>query len=237
MLFFGGGNCNLQSGRDTQRVWALRATDGRPVWTFHEPAANHGQDNDFGASVVLTEVGGKDVAVQAGKSGWVYAIDRDNGRLVRSVQAAVGSSVGGFIGSVAVATDPTSHHPVLYGDSAIPASPDGGAGTTTDPERLTSLHAVDLVTGAVVWNQPAQAPSYAPVTVAGGIVFASDTTEFAVNAYDATDGLLVWHVPVAAAASGGVAISGQNIVFGTGTSFDQSSRVPPQATGIWCFAA
>ena len=237
MLFFGGGNCNLQDGKDTQRVWALSATTGRRIWNFYEPPANHGGDNDFGASIVLTRVGGKDVAVQAGKSGWIYAIDRTSGRLVRGVQASAGASVGGFIGSVAVATDPISHHPVLYGDSAIPASADGGAGTATNPQRLTSLHAVDLVTGSIVWNEPAQSPSYAPVTVAGGVVFAADTTQFSVKAYDASTGVPVWHVPVAAAASGGVAIAGRAIVFGTGTYFDQSAHVPPQATGIWCFTA
>ena len=236
MLFFGGGNCNLQSGKDTQRVWAIRATTGHLVWDFYEPAANHGRDDDFGSSVVLTRVGGRDVAVQAGKSGWIYAIDRTTGRLVRSVDVAEGSSIGGFIGSVGVAIDPKSRHPVLYGDSAIPASPDG-ANAPEDPQRLTSLHAVDLSTGAVLWHEPAQSPSYAPVTVAGGVVFAADTTQFSVKAYDASTGLPVWHVPVAAAASGGVAISGGSIVFGTGTYFDQSSRVPPQLTGVWCFAA
>lgn len=237
MLFFGGGNCNLQSGKDTQRVWAINATTGRRIWTFYEPPANHGGDDDFGASVVLTRVGGRDVAVQAGKSGWVYVLDRVDGRLVRSAHAAVGASVGGFIGSVAVATNPMSHHPVLYGDSAIPASSDGGAEMATNPQRLTSLHAVDLVTGSIVWDEPAQSPSYAPVTVAGGIVFASDTTEFSVKAYDASTGVPVWHVPVAAATSSGVAISGRSIVFGTGTYFNESAKMPPQVTGIWCFAA
>lgn len=236
LLFFGGGNCNLQSGKDTQRVWAIRATTGHRVWTFYEPPANHGRDNDFGSSVVLTRTDGRDVAVQAGKSGWIYVLDRANGRLLRSVQAASASNVGGFIGSVAVAVDPTSHHPILYGDSAIPVSSDGGASAINDPQRLTSLHAVDLVTGTVLWHEPAQSPSYAPVTVAGGVVFASDTTQFSVKAYDASTGVPVWHMPVAAATSGGVAISGQSIIFGTGTYFDQSSRVPPQVTGIWCFA-
>jgi len=237
MLFFGGGNCNLQSGKDTQRVWAIRATTGHRVWNFYEPAANHARDNDFGASIVLTKVAGRDVAVQAGKSGWIYAIDRSTGRLVRSIDTAVGSSIGGFIGSVAVATDPGTHHPVLYGDSAIPLSPDGGPGVPSDPQRLTSLHAVDLATGRVLWHEPAQFPSYAPVTVAGGVVFAADTTQFSVKAYDAATGLPVWHVPVGAATSGGVAISGRTVVFGTGTYFDQGSRMPPQATGIWCFSA
>lgn len=236
LLVFGGGNCNLQSGKDTQRVWAIRATTGHRVWTFYEPPANHGRDDDFGSSIVLTRTGGRDVAVQAGKSGWIYVLDRATGHLVRSVQTSAGSSIGGFIGSVAVATDPTTKHPVLFGDSAIPVSPDG-PGAIGDPQRLTSLHAVDLATGTVLWHEPAQSPSYAPVTVGGGVVFASDTTQFSVKAYDAATGLPVWHVPVAAATSGGVAIAGQSIVFGTGTYFDQSSRVPPQVTGIWCFAA
>ena len=237
LLFFGGGNCNLAAGGDQQRLIAVNADGGDKVWDFVEPAANHRHDMDFGASPVLTNVDGEDVVVQAGKSGWVYVVDRATGHLVRGVQTAEGSAIGGFIGSVSVAVDPSDGHPVLYGDSAIPAPTDGFVDTSLagDPTRMSSLHAVDLVTGAVLWHRPTQTPSYAPTTVAGGVVFAPDTTEFSLNAYDATTGLPLWHLPVAAATSGGVAVAGDTLVVGAGTYFDQASQMPPQATGVWCF--
>ena len=238
LLFFGSGNCDLPHGGDTQRLTAIRATTGRPVWRFAEPTANHGGDMDFGASAVLTTVGGRDVVVQPGKSGWVYVVDRATGRLVRSVHPAEGSSIGGFIGSVAVAVDPATRHPVLYGDTAIPINPDGpGSVAGADPTRSTSLHAVDLTTGKVVWASLAQTPSYAPVTVAGGVVFAPDTTQFSVNAYDASDGVPLWHGLAGGATSGGVAVSGNDIVVGAGTYLAQGTDVPPQVPGIWCFTA
>lgn len=235
-LFFGIGNCNLEGGADTEWLVAISATTGRRIWRFAEPAANHQRDNDFGASPVLTRAEGRAVVVQAGKSGWIYVVDRATGRLVRQVHAAQGSDIGGFIGSVSVAIDPATGHPVLYGDTAIPA-PEGGpdASLATDPGRVTSLHAVDLVTGRVSWHAPAQSPSYAPVTTAGGVVFGPDTTQFAVAAYRASDGLPLWHMPVAAAASSGVAVAGGAIVFGAGTYFDEASQTPPQVTGVWCF--
>ena len=235
-LFFGTGNCTLNNGGDTQWLVAINALTGQRLWRFAEPAANHQGDNDFGGAPVLSHVSGHDVVVQAGKSGWVYVVDRGSGHLVRQVHAAQGSDIGGFIGSVSVAVDPTTHHPVLYGDTAIPA-PEGNpdSADVTNPGRLASLHAVDLVTGTVSWDAPAQTPSYAPVTTAGGVVFAPDTTQFAVAAYQASNGLPLWHLPLGGAASSGVAVAGDTIVFGAGTFFNEATNMPPQLTGVWCF--
>jgi len=235
-LFFGIGNCNLSNGGDTEWVVAISASTGRQLWRFAEPAANHQGDNDFGGAPVLARIAGHDAVVQAGKSGWVYVIDRANGRLLRQIHAAQASDIGGFIGSVSVAVDPATGHPVLYGDTAIPA-PEGNPdpADATDPGRLTSLHAVDLITGTVSWHAATQTPSYAPVTTAGGVVFAPDTTQFAVAAYDASDGLPLWHMPVAAATSSGVAVAGDAIVFGAGTFLNEATHSPPQVTGVWCF--
>lgn len=236
-LFFGIGNCDLSNGGDTEWVVAISATTGHQLWRFAEPAANHEGDNDFGGAPVLTRIAGHDAVVQAGKSGWVYVLDRSTGQLTRQVHVAQGSDIGGFIGSVSVALDATTGHPVLYGDTAIPA-PEGNPdpADVTDPGRLASLHAVDLVTGAVTWHAPAQTPSYAPVTTSGGVVFAPDTTQFAVAAYDGANGLPLWHLPVAAAPSSGMAVAGDAVVFGAGTYFNESTQTPPQVTGVWCFA-
>jgi len=203
------------------------------VWQFAEPPANHGIDNDFGASPILTNVNGTDVVVQAGKSGWVYELNRASGALLRSVHLADGGDIGGFIGSGSVAD--VGGHAVFFGNTAIPVHADGTVDPTiTDnPAGATSLHAVDLVTGAILWQEPAQTPSYAPTTVSNGLVWAPDTTEFSVNAYEAGTGAPLWHLPIAAATSGGVAVSGNNVVVGVGTFF--AAGVPPQLTGIWCF--
>lgn len=226
-LYFGIGNRDLPHG-DTQQVFAIRSDTGARVWKFDEPAANHGIDDDFGATPILfTDNTGRRLVVQAGKSGWVYALDAVTGHLVRSVKVAVASSIGGFIGSTAIAR--VKGHTVLFGNTAIPSSSPG-----SHPGHATSLHAVDLETGTVLWHQPLQVPAYSPVTVAGGVVFAPDTTGFSVNAYGATSGAPLWHVPMAAAPSGGVAIKGASIFFGTGTFF--SPGFPPQVTGIWSFA-
>ena len=91
------------------------------------------------------------------------------------------------------------------------------------------------MTGKVSWDAAEQTPSYAPVTTAGGVVFAPDTTQFAVAAYQASNGLPLWHVPLGGAASSGVAVAGDTIVFGAGTFFNEATNTPPQLTGVWCF--
>jgi len=235
LLFFGGGNCNLPDGTDTQRLIAISATGGNPVWQFYEPAANHSMDNDFGAAPILTHVHGNDVVVQPGKSGWVYVLDRATGgkRYFAQYHLADGGDIGGFIASAAVAT--IGGDPVFFGDSSVPVHTDGSVDTsiTANPAGITSLHALDLATGAITWQEPAQTPSYAPTTVAGGVVFAPDTTEFSVKAFDGATGVPLWQLPIGAATAGGTAISGDNVVVGVGTFF--SNNLPPQLTGIWCF--
>jgi polyvinyl alcohol dehydrogenase (cytochrome) len=226
-LYFAIGNRRLPHG-DTEQLFALRAATGKRVWKFNEPPANHTYDNDFGGTPVLvTDPTGRRLVVQAGKSGWVYALSASTGRIVRSVKVASSSAIGGFIGSTAVAR--VNGRSELFGNTAIP-SPGPGA----NPSQSTSLHAVDLDTGKVLWDEPLQLPAYSPVTYAGGVVFAPDTVGFSVNAYDAATGVPLWRMPVGGAASGGVAISGRSIFFGTGTYF--SPGVPPQVTGIWSFA-
>jgi polyvinyl alcohol dehydrogenase (cytochrome) len=230
-IFFGIGNCDLAEG-DTQYLRAISADTGAPIWKFVEPAANHGIDHDFGATpVLITDSIGRRLVVQAGKSGWVYVINAKTGQLVRSVKAAVGSSIGGFIGSTGVGM--VKGHAALFGNSAIP-SPDGGL--PGPPNENTSLHAVDLITGKVLWHAAQQPPAYAPTTVANGVVFAPSTTDFSINAYDAVRGIQLWRFPTGAAMSGGVAVNDTSVYVGAGTYFSPDAQVPKQVTGVWSFA-
>lgn len=253
LVFFGTGNC--PDGHGT--IEAVSLTGGTPVWHFDEPATNRGTDDDFGSSPILaTEPNGRRVVVEGGKSGWVYVLDEFGGpdgsyELANSAQVAqpgqtgdaLAGAIGGFIGAMALA--PVSGDPVVFGNSAIPA-PFAGEGITSsgvtpdtslaaDPTRASSLHAYDIATGKVLWQQPLEAPSYAPVTANGGVVFAPSTTGFSLEAYNAATGAPLWAFPLAASASGGVAVVGSSVFFGAGTYESPQAQAPPQVTGIWMF--
>jgi polyvinyl alcohol dehydrogenase (cytochrome) len=247
LVFFGTGNCP-----DGQaEIEAISLAGGTPVWHFVEPPANHGIDDDFGSSAILASEGGLPVVVEGGKSGWVYVLDEYTGKLVNSAEVAqpgqtgndLAGAVGGFIGAMALG--PVNGDPVVFGNSAIPA-PLSGDGVTSsgaspdtslagDPTRASGLHAYDIATGKVLWQEPLQGPSYAPVTYANGVLFAPSTTGFSIQAYDDATGTTLWACPLASSPSGGVAVVGSSIFFGTGTYESPQAQLPPQATGIWMF--
>lgn len=247
LVVFGTGNC--PDGQASIEAVSLRS--GALRWDFVEPPANHGTDDDFGSSAVLTRLGDEPVVVEAGKSGWIYVLDETTGATVRSAQVAqpgqtgdaLAGAIGGFIGSLAEAR--VGSDQVVFGDSAIPApfTGDGvsSAGITpdtsiaSDPTRVSSLHAYDLSTGKILWHQPLQAPAYAPVTTVGGVLFAPSTTSFSINAFSAANGAPLWSFPLASSPSGGVAVAGSDIIFGTGTYQSPGQPVPPQVTGVWMF--
>jgi outer membrane protein assembly factor BamB len=237
-LFFTVGNCNVSDANhpsgDTEYVYAISADGGSFKWRFEEPPTNHGIDTDFGASPILTRVNNRDVVVEAGKSGYVYVIDRATGHEVMGIHVADGGQYGGFIGSGAVAD--VNGHPTFFGNNSIPVHTDPSlidSPATANPLGATALHAVDLTTGNIVWNEPVQTAAFGPTTVVNDVVFAPDTTQFSFAAYDTATGAPVYRLPVGAAPSGGVAVSGNDVVVGVGTFF--GDQVPPQATGVWCF--
>ncbi|HUC37595.1 MAG TPA: PQQ-binding-like beta-propeller repeat protein [Acidimicrobiales bacterium] len=165
-------------------------------------------------------------------------------------------AIGGFIGSPALGT--ADGHPAVFLTSAIfmpltglganaaappytpcaglteaslPACPD----TTLagDPTRLASVHAVDIATGTVLWQEPISTPTYAPATYSNGVVFAPSTTSFAIAAYDADTGVPLWASPLAASAASGASVVGPSIFVGSGIS--EGGQNVPGANGIWSF--
>lgn len=237
-LFFAVGNCDVNDGKhpsgDTEFVYAISADGGTPKWRFEEPPLNHGVDTDFGASPILTTVKGRPVVVEPGKSGWVYVVDRVSGARVAEYKVANGGQYGGFIGSGAVTT--VNGDPTFLGASAIPVHVDSSltdSPTSSNPLGPAALHALDLATGKILWDQPVHTPEFGPVTTVNDVVFAPDTTQFSMAAYDTATGAPIYRLPLGAAPSGGAAISGNTIVVGAGTFF--GDQVPPQLTGVWCF--
>ncbi|HUZ44477.1 MAG TPA: PQQ-binding-like beta-propeller repeat protein [Acidimicrobiales bacterium] len=227
-------------------------------------AADSGSgDDDFGSSalivhgVALAKGVKRNLVVEASKSGYVYAVDEATGTKVwqdepsqaGQLSPQLVGSVGGTIGAMALgqsggrsAVFMTSAVPLpLAGDGVdtgpTPPSVSPDPSLVSDPTRAFSLHAVDLATGAVLWQDPLAVPSYAPVTYSDGVLLAPSTTGFAVGAYNADTGGLLWASPSGAADSGGAAIVGPSVFLGTGTSFGSAgpTEVPPQAFGLWSY--
>lgn len=117
----------------------------------------------------------------------------------------------------------------------LPACPD--TSVLSDPQRLTSLHAVDAATGKVDYDVPSM-PTYAASTYTGGVVFLPDSFSAGVAAFDADNGQPLWAFPLAAVPASAAAIADSSVYLGTGESDGSLDGliVPPQATGIWSFS-
>ena len=246
-----------------RRVWAFFEPPNQ--YDTGQPSDAGSGDDDFGSSaviahdVVLPSGRHASLVVEASKSGYVYAVDEATGAKVwqdepsqaGQLSPELVGAVGGTIGSPALGL--AKGRPTLFMTSAVPL-PLAGSGVdygtnppqvtpdpslAQDPTRVTSLHAVDLATGAVVWQDAVAGPSYASVTYSNGALVAPSTTGFSVAVYDASSGLPLWAAPTAAASSGGPAVVGGDLYVGTGTSFGSAgpTELPPQASGIWSFWA
>jgi len=166
-------------------------------------------------------------------------------------------AIGGFIGSAALgsANPPTaaSSPMTFFGASAIPSPFDGNGlpalpgsidttmacgldqGSVPDSNCLTrsaSLHAVNALTGQVLWQAPVSLPTYGAVTYSNGVVFAPSTTGFSIHAYDADTGTQLWSFPLGATVASGAAVAGSSIFVGTGIS---EGATVPGANGVWAF--
>jgi len=162
-----------------------------------------GPDYDFGATpVLMTLKGGKQVLVAGQKSGIVYGVEPDTGKLLWKTILGAGSALGGVEWGIG-ADDAKVYVPIsdLGRLFALGAGPDGGV-------AKPGLNALDPATGAVVWSTPApkapciyaadkgkpsrcvRAQSAAPAIIPGLIFEGALDGWF--RAYDAKTGKIVW---------------------------------------------
>ena len=200
LIFAGTANC--PATRDgwtayTEALFALDATTGEPVWTFqpHEP---NDRDIDFaGAPNLFTDADGRDLVGLGNKDAHYYAVDRETGELVWSTKATedgyIGPnfSSGGFVGPSAVS--PTG---VVIGGTAVGDCP--------------CMHAMDVTTGEIVWQQLAVEPTYAPTTEVGGVAFVA-SIDTVLRALDVATGDVLWSDSLGVLASGGIAVVGDDV--------------------------
>ncbi|HEV2532899.1 PQQ-binding-like beta-propeller repeat protein [Phenylobacterium sp.] len=174
-----------------------------------------GPDYDYGASPILFHLpGGKDIVLSGQKSGTVYGMDPDTGRLIWSTKVGSGSALGGVEWGMA-ADDRRLYVAIsdiidIFDEMAAKQGKPPLEGAPPGPAK-PGLSALDPATGKVLWHTPAphapchyagdrsrdytngvcvNAQSAAP-SVIPGLVF-SGTTDGWFRAYDAATGRIVW---------------------------------------------
>jgi outer membrane protein assembly factor BamB len=240
IVFFGTSNCDNPTESDhdgeigREALFAIDASTGQEVWRF-QPRGPNEIDDDFGSSPNLLPGG---LVGEGGKDGWYYARDRATGAEAWSVRAAQaghlnpGFAIGGYIGTGAVGSsrDPLSgrKRDAVFVASAIPTPIDepldgpprpGNIDTSLlrDPGRLLSVAALDASTGKILWRSPLAAPAYGHVTYANGVVLASITFSFRIQAFDADTGATLWLAPTLGAPSSAPVVVGDALYVGAGT--------------------
>jgi polyvinyl alcohol dehydrogenase (cytochrome) len=152
-----------------------------------------GPDYDFGAATILATAGdGRQFVVAASKSGWVYALDPDHGKLVWKTKVGRGGILAGVYFGMAT-----------RGDTLFVPINDAPDGRHYDEPARPGLYALDLSTGRYRWKAPTDesvcenrgplcAPGIAaPVTVADDVVL-SGASDGWLRLYSAVSGKVLW---------------------------------------------
>jgi polyvinyl alcohol dehydrogenase (cytochrome) len=184
-----------------------------PIKVANCPAPT-GPDFDFGATPILFKHGNKQILVAGQKSGIVYGIDPDTGRMLWKTAVGAGSPLGGIEWGIGADSKylyvPNSDIGEVFNEIARAAGAPSPA-----PDNATAgkpgLFALDPFSGKVAWNTPApvapchyagdrskdftkgacvRAQSAAPA-VMPGVVF-SGTLDGWFRAYDAANGKIIW---------------------------------------------
>jgi polyvinyl alcohol dehydrogenase (cytochrome) len=245
LIYVGTGEATSAPAADTtDSILAIEMKTGKLRWKFQAtpddiflttclrrpmalncPKEGRLLDVDFGAAPILAHrADGSDVLLAGQKSGMLWALDPDTGKLLWSREFGKGSPLGGIHWGMAV--DARNVYVPIH------KMPDGQG---NDPNQTPGLHAVDFTTGEVRWSftsvgdcsgdRKARVPTCnantglsSPPTVIDGAVFAGSVDGF-LRAFDAASGALLWQYDVARP------LTGVNGVAGHGGAIDNASIV------------
>ena len=169
LIFFGTGEANSPPAHpNTDALIAVRLSDGKQVWS-HQALANdiynsgcglnpapeklncvrHPEtvylDYDFGASLILGKLtNGQDRIFAGQKSGTLWAMDPDTGKVLFRRDIGGGATNGGIHWGIAFLDD-TVYVPI----SVVGAQQPGGP--PVDPGLKPGLYAIDANTGEIKW--------------------------------------------------------------------------------------
>ncbi len=195
-------------------------------------------DHDFGATLVMgRDSSGRDVVLAGQKSGMLWALDPDTGKVRWSREFGKGSPIGGIHWGLA-----TDGERVFTPIHAFPGA-DG-----VDPNQTPGLHAVSIDDGTVQWSFIAKPDcegdrlkrvptckgniglSGAPTVIDGAVVEGS--IDGFLRAFDAKTGAMLWSFDTA------IPWQGVNGVAGHGGAHRQclhrrGERLPVRELGLW----
>jgi polyvinyl alcohol dehydrogenase (cytochrome) len=260
LLFTASSNCDTDTNPATLRpdppmppydeaVFAL-ALDGTPAWRWR-PREVDPEDLAFGAvpNLFTITVNGvqRDVVGIGNKDGTYYVIDRDGVNGVTGqrwndadpsqlpywrTNVVRGGALGGIIATAAV--DETSRRIYL---STAPGS------SVFSPQRPT-VHALDLDTGGVAWQNTGEAnadASFAPTSAIPGVAFVGGALSGNLRSYATATGTKLGSVSVTFVLAAAPAVVDGHVLVGGGVGeqsddpTDQSdvvSRIPQSLTAL-----
>lgn len=175
-----------------EQIWVRQFTAG-DAWTI---ATFNGPDADVGAPPNLIEVNGTPALGVGDKAGDYIALDRDTGEVLWKTKLTEGGLQGGVLASAAVADG------IVYVASNVAS-------------QEATLLALEVDTGAIVWQVDTGAHASGPVTWANGVVYLEDDSGKLV-AYDDADGAVLWSYDFGEISAAGVAVVDGTVYAGWG---------------------
>ncbi|KAJ6871717.1 hypothetical protein NC652_037162 [Populus alba x Populus x berolinensis] len=187
---------------------------------------------DFGEAPMLLTITAnrtrRDVAVAVQKSGFAWALDRDDGSIVWSKLAGPGGLEGGGI-CMGAATDERTVYTNIANSNRERFTLAPSNQTTT----VGTWVALDANSGQILWStaNPSNEAAQGPVTIVNDVLFAGSVAPNGpVYAMDAKTGNILWSYDTGATVYGGVSASYGCIYLGNGYSIGLA-RFHPSWTG------
>lgn len=238
LLVYGVGNCdhppNAMAHHDNwaEALMGVDAATGKFLWRY-SPSEHHGSkaadikaaylDDDFGSSANIYRNNKGELVAGDGSKGSVYyaKVGRTGQSLWQTADGSPGNlsedfAVGGFIGSLAVASNSSGEATQIVGGTAIPIPLSSHGGSLLG--SLEDIHSFDANTGKVLWSDRLVVPTYGSTSVVNDIAFLPMTVASSVVAVDLETGLPLWVGPVLGPPSSTAVVSGSSVYLGTGTN-------------------
>jgi outer membrane protein assembly factor BamB len=221
----------------TDSIVKMNAKTGKLEW-YYQLTPHDIYDWDLQGPPILTDVGGRELLLAAGKSGIVIALDPGSGKLVwkRPVGDHNGHDSDGLYAmrhEYSKLKTPMEVSPGNLGGVIAPMSTDGKdvfapvvnhAVTISSPSEVEEsspltgeLVALDAKTGAVRWKHEFGSAAFGATSSVNDVVF---TTSFdgRVYAFDANSGRLIWQETLPAGTNTGVTVAGDTVLVPAGVA-------------------
>jgi outer membrane protein assembly factor BamB len=219
----------------TNSLVKLDEKTGKMQW-YYQQTPHDVYDWDFQNSPILANVGGRELAIGSGKSGYVVAVDAKTGKVawkrplgihnghdrdgllamrgeyskIKKTNEIMPGYLGGIIAPIA-ASDTTVYVPIVQHPGGV-----GKGQARTEGEAMFGLLvAVDIKTGEIEWFNEYETAVFGAPTVVNDMVFFT-TFDGKVRGVDAKTGGEVWQQSLPATSNAGVAISGDTMVVPAG---------------------